>query len=66
MPKACNGSEPIKCSSVYILEVEDDCHTLQTRRAASPPYLEKVVKDQMADGTLVSLLCHPCVTLASP
>ena len=24
------------------------------------------VIDQMADGTLVSLLCHPCVTLASP
>ena len=24
------------------------------------------VIDHMADGTLVSLLCHPCVTLASP
>ena len=26
----------------------------------------KQVIDQMADGTLVSPLCHPCVTLASP
>jgi len=25
-----------------------------------------LVIDQMADGTLVSPLCHPCVTLASP
>ena len=28
--------------------------------------LDVTVIDQMADGTLVSLLCHPCVTLASP
>ena len=25
-----------------------------------------LVIDQTADGTLVSLMCHPCVTLVSP
>ena len=60
--------------NVIIVKYEYNCFILQSitirlskfKTCMGKLYMTYKVIDQMADGTLVSLLCHHCVTLASP